>query len=309
MANITASQVAELRKLTGCGMMECKKALVEADGNMDEAVKVLRKRGAAKADEKAASRIAADGLVDILTVGNTTAMIEVNTETDFVAKNQSFRDFVGGLLRTIIASKPASVEALKAVGFDGTDTTVEEKLKEMVFTIGEKIDIRRFVTVDGTVSTYIHGNGSIGVIVSFDADDAAKNNAGFAEFAKNIALQTAAYPVEYLNREAVPASRLAEEREIIKAQIEGDPKNANKPDQIKEKMVDGKLGKFYEANCLLEQTYVKDDSMNVQKYVNASAKEFGGKIVVTGFVRFEKGEGIQKREENFADEINKMVNG
>ena len=150
--------------------------------------------------------------------------------------------------------------------------------------------------------------GAIGVVIKFEADDAAKNNAGFAEFAKNIALQTAAYPVEYLNREAVPASRIAEEREIIKSQIDNDEKNAKKPEQIKEKMVDGKIGKFYEANCLLEQAYVKDDSMNVQKYVDTTAKEFGGHIAVVGFVRYEKGEGIQKREENFADEISKMVN-
>ena len=157
-------------------------------------------------------------------------------------------------------------------------------------------------------STYIHGGGAIGVVIKFEADDAAKNNAGFAEFAKNIALQTAAYPVEYLNREAVPASRIAEEREIIKSQIDNDEKNAKKPEQIKEKMVDGKIGKFYEANCLLEQAYVKDDSMSVQKYVDTTAKEFGGHIAVVGFVRYEKGEGIQKREENFADEISKMVN-
>ncbi|MBQ9429149.1 MAG: elongation factor Ts [Clostridia bacterium] len=308
MANISASQVAELRKKTGCGMMECKKALVEAEGDMDEAIKILREKGAA-ASAKKADRIAAEGIVDIMTVGDITAMIEVNSETDFVAKNETFREFVRGILRTIIAEKPASVEDLKACKFDGTDLTVDAKMNEMVFTIGEKMDLRRFVIVDGTVSTYIHGAGSIGVIISFDADDAAKNNPGFAEFAKNIALQAAAYPVEFLDKASVPAARLAEEREIIKAQISNDPKNANKPDQIKEKMVDGKLGKFYEANCLLDQIYVKDDTLTVQKYVDACAKELGGKIAVTGFVRFEKGEGIQKREENFAEEISKMVNG
>ena len=307
MANITAKDVAELRKKTGCGMMECKKALVEAEGNMDEAIKVLRERGLAVAAKKA-DRIAADGLIDILTAGDTTAMIEVNTETDFVAKNENFREFVRGLLETIIAHKPADVDALKACKYKDTDLTVEDKMKEMIFTIGEKLDLRRFVIVDGTTSTYIHGGGAIGVIIKFEADDAAKNNAGFAEFAKNIALQTAAYPVEYLNREAVPASRIAEEREIIKSQIDNDEKNAKKPEQIKEKMVDGKIGKFYEANCLLEQAYVKDDSMSVQKYDDTTAKEFGGHIAVVGFVRYEKGEGIQKREENFADEISKMVN-
>lgn len=308
MAAITAKDVAELRKKTGCGMMECKNALVEANGDMDEAVKVLRERGLAVAAKKA-DRIAADGLVDTLTVGNTTAIIEVNTETDFVAKNESFREFVRGILATIIEKKPADVAALTACQYADSDITVEAKMKEMIFTIGEKMDLRRFDIIEGTTSTYIHGNGSIGVVVSFDADDAAKNNADFAEFAKNIALQVAAYPVEYLNRESVPASRIAEEREIIMTQINNDEKNANKPEQIKEKMVDGKIGKFYEANCLLDQGYVKEDSMSVQKYVDTTAKEFGGKIAVTGFVRYEKGEGIQKREENFAEEISKMVNG
>ncbi|MBQ4556767.1 MAG: elongation factor Ts [Clostridia bacterium] len=308
MANITAKDVAELRKKTGCGMMECKKALVEADGNMDEAVKVLREKGLA-ASAKKADRIAADGLVDTLTVGDVTAIIEVNTETDFVAKNESFREFVRGLLTTIVEKKPADVEALKTCQYLDTDMDVNAKLNDMVFTIGEKLDIRRFDVVNGTTSTYIHGTGAIGVVVSFDADDAAKNNAGFAEFTKNIALQVAAYPVEYLNRAAVPAARIDEERAIIMSQINNDEKNANKPEQIKEKMVDGKIGKFYEANCLLDQAYVKDDGMSVQKYVDATAKEFGGNITVTGFIRYEKGEGIQKREENFAEEINKMVNG
>ena len=308
MANITAKDVAELRKKTGCGMMECKKALVEADGNMDEAVKVLREKGLA-ASAKKADRIAADGLVDTLTVGDVTAIIEVNTETDFVAKNESFREFVRGLLTTIVGKKPADVEALKTCQYLDTDMDVNAKLNDMVFTIGEKLDIRRFDVVNGTTSTYIHGTGAIGVVVNFDADDAAKNNAGFAEFAKNIALQVAAYPVEYLNRAAVPAARIDEERAIIMSQINNDEKNANKPEQIKEKMVDGKIGKFYEANCLLDQAYVKDDSMSVQKYVDTTAKELGGAITVTGFIRYEKGEGIQKREENFAEEINKMVNG
>ncbi|MBQ9133811.1 MAG: elongation factor Ts [Clostridia bacterium] len=308
MAAITAKDVAELRKKTGCGMMECKKALVEANGDMDEAVKVLREKGLAAAGKKA-DRIAADGLVDTITVGDITAIIEVNTETDFVAKNESFREFVRGLLTTIVEKKPADVAALSECQYADTDLTVNAKLNEMVFTIGEKLDIRRFDIVNGTTSTYIHGNGAIGVVVSFEADDAAKNNAGFAEFAKNIALQVAAYPVEYLNREAVPAARVAEEREIIMSQINNDEKNAKKPEQIKEKMVDGKIGKFFEANCLLEQAYVKEDSMSVQKYVDTTAKEFGGKIAVTGFIRYEKGEGIQKREENFAEEINKMVNG
>ena len=304
---ITASMVAELRKKTGCGMMECKKALTEADGNMDEAIKVLRERGLAVAAKKA-DRVAADGVVDIKTVGDTTAMIEVNSETDFVAKNETFRDFVVTLLDTIIANKPADVDALLAAKYLDTELTVEDKMKEMVFTIGEKLEIRRFIIVEGTVSTYIHGKGNTGVIVSFDADDAAKNNEGFAEFAKNIALQVAAYPTNYLDRDSVPASVVEEEKNVLIAQIKNDPANSKKPENIIEKMVMGRIGKFYESNCLCEQGYVKDESLKVSQYVEKTAKEFGGAIKITGFFRFEKGEGIAKREENFADEISKMVN-
>ena len=305
---ITASQVAELRKKTGCGMMECKKALVEADGNMDEAVKVLRERGLAVAAKKA-DRIAADGVVDIMTVGNCTAMIEVNSETDFVAKNETFKAFVKTLLESIIANKPADVETLMASKYLDTDLTVEAKMQEMIFTIGEKLSIRRFVIVDGITSTYIHGMGSIGVIISFEADDVCVNNAGFAEFAKNIALQAAAYPVAYLDKDSVPASVIEEEKAILLTQISNDPANAKKPDAIKEKMVLGRIGKYYDQNCLMEQQYVKDDSMKVKAYVDETAKEFGGSIKVLGFVRFEKGEGIQKREDNLAEEVSKMVNG
>ncbi len=304
---ITASQVAELRKKTGCGMMECKKALVEADGNMDEAVKVLRERGLAVAAKKA-DRIAADGVVDIMTIGNTTAMIEVNSETDFVAKNETFKAFVKSLLETIITTKPADTDALMASKYLDTDLTVEAKIQEMIFTIGEKLSIRRFVIIDGITSTYIHGMGSIGVVISYDADEVCVNNPAFADFAKNIALQTAAYPVAYLDKDSVPASVIEEEKAILLTQISNDPANAKKPEAIKEKMVLGKIGKYYDSNCLMEQAYVKDDSMKVKAYVDATAKEFGGKIVVTGFVRYEKGEGIQKREEDFAAEINKLVN-
>ena len=305
---ITASQVAELRKKTGCGMMECKKALVEADGNMDEAVKVLRERGLAVAAKKA-DRIAADGIVDIMTEGTITAMIEVNSETDFVAKNDTFKEFVKALLKTIIATKPADVDALMQAKYLDTDMTVEAKIKEMIFTIGENLSIRRFAIIEGITSSYIHGMGSIGVVINFEADDACVNNAGFAEFAKNIALQTAAYPVSYLDKDSVPASVIEEEKAVLLAQISNDPANSKKPDAIKEKMVLGRIGKYYDQNCLMEQQYVKDDSMKVKAYVDATAKEFGGSIKVLGFTRYEKGEGIQKREDNLAEEVSKMVNG
>ena len=307
MANITAKDVADLRAKTGIGMMECKKALVEANGDVEEAIKILRQRGELKAEAKAA-RIAADGIVDIMKEGNVTAMIEVNSETDFVAKNASFQEFVKNILKTIIANKPADIDALLASTYVDGSATVEAKLKEMIFVIGEKLSIRRFVIMEGVTSTYIHGTGSIGVVVSFDVDAAVAESDAFVAFAKNIALQVGAYPTPYLNRESVPASVIEEEKSILMAQIANDPANAKKPAQIIEKMVTGRIGKFYDNNCLLDMSYVKDDEIKVGKYIENTAKELGVAIKVTGFHRFEKGEGIQKREENFAEEIAKLTN-
>ena len=306
MANITAKDVAELRKRTGIGMMECKKALVDANGDMDEAIKILREKGELKAESKMATRIAADGIVEILKDGNYTAMIEVNSETDFVAKNETFKGFVNDLLKIIIAKKPATIEELMACEFDA-EMNVEAKVKEMIFKIGEKLTIRRFVVVEGITSTYIHGTGSIGVIAKFETNVADKPE--FAVFAKNIALQIGAYPTPYLNREQVPASVIEEEKNILLAQIANDPANAKKPEQIKLKMVEGRISKFYDNNCLVDMTYVKDEDMKVGKYVESVAKELGGNIAIVEFFRFEKGEGIQKREENFAEEIAKMTAG
>jgi elongation factor Ts len=301
----TAKDVAELRKQTGCGMMDCKKALVESDGDFEAAVKYLREKGMA-ATAKKADRIAAEGIVDVMTVGNTTAIVEVNSETDFVAKNATFQEFVKEILKTVIANKPADVDALLASAYT-QGGTVSEALAEQIYKIGEKLSIRRFVIVEGVVSTYIHGMGATGVVVNFETDVADKD--GFAEYAKNVALQTAAMPVLYLNKESVPASVLEEEKAILIKQMQEDPKMANKPQQVLEKIVEGKLSKYYENNCLLEQLYVKDDSMTVGKYTAQTAKELGGSIKVVGYVRFDKGEGIQKREEDFAAEIQKMVQG
>ncbi len=304
---ITAKDVAELRAKTGIGMMECKKALVEAEGDVEEAIKILRKRGELKAEAKAATRIAADGIVDVLKDGNTTAIIEVNSETDFVAKNESFKEFVKGLLQTIIANKPADVDALLASDYVDGSCTVDAKLKEMIFKIGEKISIRRFAVAEGVTSTYIHGAGSIGVVVCFNTDCADKD--GFEKFAKNIALQVGAYTTPYLNRESVPASVIENEKAILMAQIANDPANAKKPQQIIEKMVVGRINKFYSANCLLDMEYFIDDSLTVSKYVAETAKELGGSIEIANFYRFEKGEGIQKKEEDFAAEIEKLTSG
>ena len=307
MAVITAKDVAALRAKTGIGMMECKKALVEADGDMEAAVKILREKGELKAQSKIATRIAADGLVDVMKEGDTTAIIEVNSETDFVAKNELFREFVKNLLKTIIANKPADVEALMSCKYAGEDCTVDEKLKEMIFKIGEKLSIRRFAVTEGITSTYIPGIGSIGVIARFDTDGADKE--GFAQFAKNIALQVGAYTTPYINRDQVPASVLEAETAIVRAQIENDPALSQKPDAIKGKMAVGRLNKFYENNCLLDMEYFLEDSMKVGQYIEKTAKELGGKIVVAEMYRFEKGEGIQKKEEDFAAEIEKLAGG
>ncbi len=309
MATISASLVAELRRKTGLGMMDCKKALVEADGDMDKAVKILREKGLATAAKKE-GRIAAEGLVDILSENGVTAVIEVNTETDFVAKNESFRKFVKGLLKTLVENKPADLDAFMNTVYAGSTDTVSAELVNQIAVIGEKISIRRFALVEGTVSTYIHGNGVTGVVVKFDVDDSIKDTPAFAEYAKNIALQIAAgNPPKYVNKDEVPQSEIDEEKAILIQQAKNDPKNASKPDAILEKMVGGRLGKFYERVCLVEQPYVKDDKLTVGQYTAQTAKELGKDIRIVSFVIFEKGEGLQKREENFGEEIAKMING
>ena len=302
MANISAKDVAALRAKTGCGMMECKKALVEAEGNIDEAIKVLRERGLAVAAKKA-DRIAAEGIVKIMQKGDLAAMIEVNSESDFVAKNEKFQAFVDTLLETIIANKPADVDALMACDLNGQ--TVEAALKEQIFVIGEKLTIRRFVIGEGAVSTYVHGGGTTGVIVKFDLDGVASDDAAFVECAHNVALQAAAMNATYANKSDVPQSALDEEKEVLLNQMANDPAMAAKPEKVKEGIVMGKLGKFYENNCLAEQAYVKDDSMSVAKYVASVNKG----IKIASFVKYEKGEGLQKREDDLAAEVAKLTRG
>ena len=302
MANISAKDVAALRAKTGCGMMECKKALVEADGNIDEAVKVLRERGLAVAAKKA-DRIAAEGVVKIMQKGDLAAMIEVNSESDFVAKNEKFQAFVDKLLETILANKPADVDALMACDLDGQ--TVEAAVKEQIFIIGEKLTIRRFVIVEGAVSTYVHGGGTTGVIVKFTLDGVASDDAAFVECAHNVALQAAAMNATYANKSDVPQSALDEEKEVLLNQMANDPAMAAKPEKVKEGIVMGKLGKFYENNCLAEQAYVKDDSMSVAKYIASVNKG----IKIDSFVKYEKGEGLQKREDDLAAEVAKLTRG
>lgn len=305
----TAKDVAELRKQTGCGMMDCKNALTEANGDFAEATKILREKGMATAAKKQ-SRIAADGLVEIYTENGVTAMAEVNTETDFAAKGDAFRAFMQDLLKTIVANKPANVEELMTKTMpDGK--SVDEALQEISGAIlHEKVSIRRFVVVEGPVSTYIHGAGETGVVISFAVDPAAvAETEAFAAAAKNVALQAAAIPSLYVDRASVPQSALDEEMDILKKQMEQDPKFAGKPANVIEGIVKGKMGKYFETNCLLEQAYVKDDSLTVAKYVASFAKELGADVKVVSFVRYDKGEGIEKKEDDLAAEVQKMING
>lgn len=305
----TAKDVAELRKQTGSGMMDCKNALTEANGNFAEAIKILREKGMATAAKKQ-SRIAAEGVVAVYTENGVTAMAEVNTETDFAAKGDAFQSFVKDLLKTIVANKPATVEELMTKAMPN-GVSVDEALQEISGAIlHEKVSIRRFVVVEGAVSTYIHGAGETGVVISFEVAPAAvAETEAFAAFAKNIALQAAAMPSLYVDRASVPQSALDEEMDILKKQMEQDPKFAGKPANVIEGIVKGKMGKYFETNCLLEQGYVKDDSLTVGKYVAASAKELGAEIKVVSFVRYDKGEGIEKKEDDLAAEVQKMING
>ena len=304
---ISAKDVADLRAKTGVGMMDCKKALEETNGNFDEAIKLLREKGLAVAAKKA-DRIAAEGIVDILydEASNTAVMAEVNSETDFVAKNESFQAFVKGCLKVILKEKPADVAELLTKSF-GNGLTVDEALKELVMTIKENLSVRRFVIVEGIVSTYVHNKGAIGVIVKVDADGKALADGGFNEFKKNLALQIASMSPVYVSRDDVPASVIEEEREIVTTQIKNDEANAKKPANVIEKMVDGKIRKYYEDNCLLEQGYVKEDKISVGGYIENYKKQVGGEIKIEAFYRFEKGEGIQKREDDFAEEIAQLT--
>lgn len=302
----TAADVKNLREVTGCGMMDCKKALTEADGDMDKAIDILREKGLA-ASQKKAGRIAAEGTVYALVEGNTGVVIEVNAETDFVAKNAEFMAFVDTCAKTVIEKNPADVEALLAETASGSDVTIDALLKEKILVIGENIKIRRFEKYDGAVVTYVHGGGRIGVMVKFDTTDEVAAKPEFAEFGKDVAMQIAAVNPKYIAPENVPADVLDKEKAILTEQLRNDPKNAKKAPNILEKIVSGRINKFYEEACLLKQAYVKDGDINVETYVANTAKALGGDIKVVSFVRFEKGEGLEKREDNFADEVANMI--
>ena len=300
----TASDVKALRERTGCGMMDCKKALSQTDGDMEKAIEILREKGLAAAAKKA-TRIAAEGLVyalvdDAKKVG---VIIEVNAETDFVAKNSDFVAMVDTFAKTVIAENPADVDALLACKAVGSDLTVADILRDKILVIGENMKIRRFTRMEGEICTYIHGGGRIGVMVKFDVDSAVAAKEEFKNFAKDVAMQIAAVSPQYLNKEDVPADVVAKEKEILTAQA----MNEGKPANIAEKMVMGRINKFYKEVCLVEQPFVKDGDMTVGKYVENTAKALGTSIKLLSFVRFEKGEGLEKREDNFADEVASMV--
>ena len=304
----TAKDVQALREKTGVGMMECKKALTAADGDMDKAVDLLREKGLAAAAKKA-TRIAAEGAVsayvdDAKKVG---VAVEVNAETDFAAKSDKFQEFVHTVAAVIADKNPADVEALMELPYGDADTTVAEALREHVLVIGENLSVRRFVRYEGDVVAYVHGGGRIGVLVKFDADAAVSGTDVLKECGKDVAMQIAALNAPYLSEETVPAADIAHEKEITVAQIQADPKNASKPENIIQRMVDGRMHKFFKENCLIDQEFVKDSSMTVGQYVDAEAKKAGGAMKLVAYTRFEKGEGLQKREDNFAEEVAAMA--
>lgn len=305
---ISAQDVKKLREQTGCGMMECKKALTDANGDFEQAIVLLREKGLAKAEKKA-GRIAAEGAVVTYTdeAKKISVMIEVNAETDFAAKNEKFVDFAKTCAKTVADQDIKDVDALMEATPAGADRTIDGMLKDLILVISENMRVRRFVKYEGPVVSYIHGGGRIGVMVKFDVTDEVAANPEFKEAAKDVAMQIAALNVPFLSEDTVPADRIAQEKEIITVQIKNDPKSANKPDAIIEKMATGRLNKFFKENCLLDQEFVKDSSMTVSKYLDTVAKKIGGDIKIVDFVRFEKGEGLEKKEDNFADEVASMM--
>ena len=298
----TAQDVKTLREITGCGMMDCKKALTETNGDQEKAIELLREKGLAAAAKKA-GRIAAEGIVKayVDTAKKVGVVIEVNAETDFVAKNADFQAFVDTCAQTVVEQNPADVDDLLACKACGSEMTIAELTPEKIQTIGENIKIRRFTRYEGDVATYIHAGGSIGVMVKFDTDVADKE--GFEEYGKDVAMQVAAANPGYLNETEVPAEVLEKEKEILKVQAI----NEGKPEAIAEKMVQGRIKKFYKENCLMDQEFIKDGDQTIKSYTEAKAKELGGKIEILSFVRYEKGEGIEKRNDDFASEVASMM--
>jgi elongation factor Ts len=299
----SAKDVKELREMTGCGMMDCKKALAETDGDKDKAVELLREKGLATAAKKS-GRIASEGIVKSYINGGIGVLVEVNSETDFVAKNSDFQNFVSDVAKTVAEVNPADVDALKEAKCG--DSTIGEQLTEKIATIGENMNIRRFARIDtdGVVIDYIHAAGKIGVLVEADAPDCDEAR----EALKNVAMQIAALNPKYLSSDDVPEDYKEHEKEILVAQAKNDPKNASKPDEIIEKMITGRLQKELKEVCLLEQLYVKaENKESVSKYLEQVSSKIAAPITVKSFARFETGEGLEKKEDDFAAEVAAMA--
>jgi len=306
----TANDVKVLREQTGVGMMDCKKALTETGGDMEKAVAYLREHGLAAAQKKA-GRITAEGVAFAQVFDGVGAVVEVNSETDFVAKNDMFVGFVEGLAKAVAEHSPSDIEELMACKFPGLDKSIAEQQQEMILVIGENISVRRFERyADGLSIPYVHAGGKIGVIVNMEVSGISNMDA-VVELGKDIAMQIAAMRPQYLNADAVDASELEKEKEIqLKKAIE-ENKAKNLPDEkaraIAENMVKGRINKFYEEICLMNQPYVKENKLTVQQHVDQVAKSLGGQITIKAFTRFEKGEGIEKKEDDFAAEVAKMA--
>jgi len=300
----TASDVKNLREMTGVGMMDCKKALTEADGNIDKAIEWLREKGLAAAQKKA-GRIAAEGMAYAAVIDGVGVVVEVNAESDFVAKNDLFVDFVKTVAGVIAREAPADVDTLLACQYPGSDKTVLEMQNEKVLVIGENIKVRRFARfADGVSVPYVHAGGKIGVIVNLIVE----GGIDATEIGKDVAMQIAALNPRFWDKALVTDDVLEEEKKIMLVQMDNDPKMASKPQQVKEKIVAGKLNKFYSDNCLLQQEFVKNGDFTVEKYIASAAKALGGTVKFKDAVRFEKGEGIEKRQDDLAAEVAKMIN-
>ena len=300
----TANDVKTLREMTNVGMMDCKKALVATDGDMEKAVEWLREKGLAKAAKKA-GRIAAEGMAYATVENGIGAVVEVNCETDFCAKSVLFVPFVKDIAKVVIDNDPADIEALKACKYPGSELTVAEIMPEKVMSIGENLQLRRFARFgENTSVSYVHAQGKIGVLVNL----AVEGGIDATEIGKDIAMQIAALNPRFWDKSDVTPEVIEEEKKILVAQMDNDPKMASKPQQVKEKIASGKLNKFYEENCLLQQAFVKDGSMSVEQYMNSAAKALGGSVKFVKAVRFEKGEGIEKKQEDFAAEVAAQMN-
>ena len=304
----TAKDVQALREKTGVGMMDCKKALVEADGDMDKAVDILREKGLASQAKKS-GRVAAEGVVAAYSDDKAGALVEINCETDFVAKGEPFVALANKIAKTACTAAPADVDALLKTDVVDGNGTVEEAVQEVFLALRENMKVRRFERVEGHVATYIHAGGTVGVMVSFDVDDATAEKPEFEAMGKNVAMQIAAMNPAYLDEASVPADVLDKEKALLVAQMKEDPKMASKPESVLHKIVEGKIGKYYKENCLVDQEFVRSDIFegSVGKYVENVAKTLGSAIKLTGFVRYERGEGIEKKQEDFAAEIESMV--